>query len=950
MAMITLEVLFFGKADIYINGSIQAFDYAKQKALLLMLLESGSFLRSELASTLWGDKEKSVALQNLRNALASLKKILPAGMLKTTRTHIALSESCRILSDLSNLKDDTPEDPMGSPENLFLENPILNNCPSFDVWVEGRQLYYQNQRIMAGGKKEEDSTEANGLRGTTRNLPHFNTEEISEFFMRKEEQQEITSFLLQNNSTSRRVFIEGEEGTGKSTLALKIAEQCAENSWICLDASCQQGDENYPLSLWIQILQQMVLLQPIAESNLPSFKRSYLLRTFPIIDDGRNEDLANRTFLMPDLNPLLLGKIIAEYLGSILSTRTRKRRIMLCFRDITWSDPLSFDILKNLADNAPPTFNFLLTASAEDQEKIKNCFEGASPAKQFLKVSLGGLSPAQTEELLSRALPKENLTPPFLRDVYEYTEGNPFFLGEFLKEFNLGLSAPPYKIWRSVQVRMDSLPQHERTLLEAASILNGETPFEAITALTDMSAEDVTNTFESLKRKGFLIERKISEDEEEYTLSFSHSRYQKYAYENLSHVRRRILHQKMADYLSTKHEQNPADGYLCALMAQHYQKAGNPEEELKAKFSELRIYFQLTYELFPTVSDVILMHLRPGAHDAEFVKNCILEAREQLDKAVRKKGRRPLYRELEHTLFTVQGGFSRWNGDYTGAEMYLLSALRIAVQLENVPLTAQTLEQLCYLGMQSENTQTLRKYVFRFFRICKENHMHPQVGMSLRFLGALYIMEGNGAAAQTVLSMSIRLFEKLEEVDTGYTLSIVAAVFYQGDMLFWQGKYQQAIEKYMECFRVCDSKGIYRGLGLFLSKAAYCEMRLGNREEASRLTSQALLLYKELHSNWGGYLLGGALLFNVVAWIEVEKGNREGAAENLRQAEKLMRITQKPTWKAIYLMVKGKIDKTAPQYSRQARDIFRKYGLEQEAQLLERELLTSQQHMCPSKY
>ena len=87
---------------------------------------------------------------------------------------------------------------------------------------------------MAGGKKEEDSTETNGLRGTNRNLPRFSAEEISEFFMRKEEQQEITSFLLQNNSASRRVFIEGEEGTGKSTLALKVAEQCAENSWICL--------------------------------------------------------------------------------------------------------------------------------------------------------------------------------------------------------------------------------------------------------------------------------------------------------------------------------------------------------------------------------------------------------------------------------------------------------------------------------------------------------------------------------------------------------------------------------------------------------------------------------------------------------------------------------------------------------------------------------------------
>ena len=310
---------------------------------------------------------------------------------------------------------------------------------------------------------------------------------------------------------------------GKSSLALKVAEQCAENRWLCLDASCQQGDENYPLSLWIQILQQMVLLQPIAESSLPSFKRSYLLRTFPIIDDGRNEELANQTFLMPDLNPLLLGKIIGEYLNSILGTRTRKRRIMLCFRDISWSDSISFDILKSLADNAPETFNFLLTSSAEEQEKTRNCFEGETPSKQFLEISLGGLNPAQTEELLSRLLPKESLTNNFLQEVYEYTEGNPFFLGEFLKEFNLGLALPPYKIWRPVQVRMDSLPQHERSLLEAASILSGETPFDAISALTNMNEEDVANTFESLKRKGFLVERNISEEEDEYTFSFSHS-------------------------------------------------------------------------------------------------------------------------------------------------------------------------------------------------------------------------------------------------------------------------------------------------------------------------------------------------------------------------------------------------------------------------------------------
>lgn len=87
-------------------------------------------------------------------------------------------------------------------------------------------------------------------------------------------------------------------------------------------------------------------------------------------------------------------------------------------------------------------------------------------------------------------------------------------------------------------------------------------------------------------------------------------------------------------------------------------------------------------------------------------------------------------------------------------------------------------------------------------------------------------------------------------------------------------------------FPCLRQQGIYRSLGLFLSKAAYCEMRLGSKEEASRLGSQALLLYKELHSNWGGYLLGGALLFNVLAWIEVEKRKSGGSRRKLTSSGK----------------------------------------------------------------
>jgi tetratricopeptide (TPR) repeat protein len=386
------------------------------------------------------------------------------------------------------------------------------------------------------------------------------------------------------------------------------------------------------------------------------------------------------------------------------------------------------------------------------------------------------------------------------------------------------------------------------------------------------------------------------------------------------------------------------------------RSAGDFEAELDARILELQNRFEFNHELFPMLGDGELSS--PKTDDILPVRD-LKEAQELLDRLVRTQGRTPQFVDCERTLLTLRGGYFRWDGNYVDAANCLEEALKLVLRSSSrKKALLEVLEQFCYLGIQNDSADLLRRYVFSFYREAMKAQLHPQIGMALRFLAILNIMEGRYDGARKLLDMSIRLFEKLEACGSGYTLSVVAAVHYHGDIALYRGDYERAGTHYHQCAQLCESKGFHRGLGLLLAKEAWCAMRLSNVNVVREKLSQAMPLFEGFRSRRGAGMCAGEIVFGLSALLDLWDGMPQRALENLRHSEELASIIRKPLWNAMHFCIKATLKATlkstleaAPkeqkgqryplleealpqemeQYLERARNLFERLGLPGEA-------------------
>jgi tetratricopeptide (TPR) repeat protein len=277
-----------------------------------------------------------------------------------------------------------------------------------------------------------------------------------------------------------------------------------------------------------------------------------------------------------------------------------------------------------------------------------------------------------------------------------------------------------------------------------------------------------------------------------------------------------------------------------------------------------------------------------------------------LNELVRTMGRTPELIRSEKALMILEGGYMRWSGDYDGARGYLEEALKIAFREQNREEAASdALEQLCYLGVQMDDPKLLERYVYPYYRCVRKLHMHTEIGVALRLLAVLKIMEQSYASAEKLLKMSLKIFETLENHGNGYMLEMTAAIHYYGDIALHRGLHAEALSHYGMCAKLCEGKGFYRGLGLHIAKAAWCAARLGRTEETREYLDYARPLLDGFQSRRGAGLCGGEIVFGLCALFSLRDGKPAVARENLLYADKLSDVMQKPMWTAILLCIKA---------------------------------------------
>jgi DNA-binding SARP family transcriptional activator len=135
----TIKVSFFGRGEVFVDGEPLSFPYSKARSLFFALVESRRWSRNALREAIWGNEP--TAGQNMRNALSTLRRILPPGFIEADRLMVRVSASYQLETDL-----DRPDNPgatgadgssRSSSLRLFLDDPTMDGA-----WVEERREFY----------------------------------------------------------------------------------------------------------------------------------------------------------------------------------------------------------------------------------------------------------------------------------------------------------------------------------------------------------------------------------------------------------------------------------------------------------------------------------------------------------------------------------------------------------------------------------------------------------------------------------------------------------------------------------------------------------------------------------------------------------------------------------------------------------------------------------------
>jgi DNA-binding SARP family transcriptional activator len=365
----------------------------------------------------------------------------------------------------------------------------------------------------------------------------------------------------------RVAVISGEPGIGKTRLADELCQSCVRQGYAAARARCYAG-------------QGQVAYAPVAEwlrsdavragwTNLKPYQLAELARLAPEIGDR-----------FPGIEPLRHGQPgpLAEnwqrlqFYESLNAAFARSRKPMLLYLDdLQWCDASSFEWLNALlASPASSGVLVLGTVRAEETEREHPFNAFLAWLRQSNMVEEIPLEPLDAQETaeLARLESAKPLASENLAEIFRSTRGNPLFVVESVRA---GLRSA--RVHGVIAARLAQLSATSYELAGLASVVGRPFTFELLEKATDWDESSVSLALEELWRRRIVESRGASE------YDFTHDRLREVAGAELSVVRQRYWHRRVARALAETHTAD-ADAWS-GQIASHFDRAAMTEEAIE---------------------------------------------------------------------------------------------------------------------------------------------------------------------------------------------------------------------------------------------------------------------------------------------------------------------------------------------------------------------------------
>jgi len=400
---------------------------------------------------------------------------------------------------------------------------------------------------------------------------------------------------------SRAVTVVGEAGIGKSRLLYEFETWLmprARQFWL-LQARATERTASVPYTL----LRDAIGLRLNIPDDVPlELARQKMERAIQILLPADPAALEKARFIghllgldfssTPELSGILSdpGQIrdrARYYLAQVIAAIAARQPVIFLLEDLHWADEASLDLLAHLMREVS-SLPVLLVAVTRSSllERLPDWWERL-PGQQ--RLDLNPLDETASRCLLREILQKAASVPPTLDElVIAGAEGNPFYVEELIKmlidehvvttgeiwtvdESRLGQARVPATLTGILQVRLDGLPEFERTVLQAASALGRSFWDGALVALTGFDPDAVSAALDGLEARELVYPRQNSTFSGQREFVFKHALLRQATYESVLKRQRRGYHLAAAEWLVAQSRERAPE--YAAPVAGHFEVA-----------------------------------------------------------------------------------------------------------------------------------------------------------------------------------------------------------------------------------------------------------------------------------------------------------------------------------------------------------------------------------------
>ncbi|MBI2566036.1 MAG: protein kinase [Candidatus Schekmanbacteria bacterium] len=257
---------------------------------------------------------------------------------------------------------------------------------------------------------------------------------------------------------------------------------------------------------------------------------------------------------------------IAACAARLLAALASRRPLFLFIDDLQWADETTIDVLELLVGEGWVESTGLLVLATYRADEVSPRLKQLLSSPRVTCYTLDRLDPAAVAEMAAGML-ATRIPEDFARFLAEQSEGNPFFVAEYLRSavaegllhrdgagrWLLGEAAAtealpqayrrlqmPTSIGELVVRRYSRLPAEARAVLDAAAVLGRQVAILHVFEISRLTDEAMLDGITELIRRGVL------EDGAPGTLRFAHDQYREAAYRGIDEQSRRELHWRAA--------------------------------------------------------------------------------------------------------------------------------------------------------------------------------------------------------------------------------------------------------------------------------------------------------------------------------------------------------------------------------------------------------------------